>query len=190
MSILQATVTLDDIVSWGPPSDWDPRSIRAFFRHANALTVQKVLETDITASVRFWVVMRESLIPARHLHAMTQDLVERFLVRARGDGVYVDYRTARAIDAKRRWIDHEISGGALAYARQNAQAARDLVCAADDPRAWSVASAACHACREDDPRAAFRSTFYTTLDLHGQAADQQACVDGVLSYLASLEHHA
>ena len=184
--MLEATFSQADVRAWGPPPDWDERAIRAIFRRQARLSVDRMLRVDVAAGVRFWAVMREHLIPRPVIHELAQGLVERVLERALADGVYADFRSLRAIEAKRRWNARQSSSGVLSTARLHAQEARETVALHEDPRAWHLARTAWTVC-DTDARRAFRASFYSSLDLHGTPADQQACVDDVIATLQRLE---
>lgn len=185
--LLQRAISLHEAMSQGAPPGWNEAEIRSmFFRESATVTIEQVLNRDVPAGVRFWLVMRESLLPASLIHALALNLVERFLARAQADGLVVNSLVSGAITAKREWIERQISSAALAKARAALLGVRGTLAEQGDPRQGVFAKVAC-CIAGDEPRRAFLAAYYSLLDLYDDADEQQRCVDTVLQQLHALE---
>ena len=122
--------------------DWEPCYDPTRYVNENwEGTIWDILgHTELSTKDKFWVVLREELLPA--------DLLHEFACRCAEDVLHVfekkypnDDRPRKAIEAKRRYVEGKINKEELAAAREaawsaarGAGAARDAAWAASDAR--------------------------------------------------------
>lgn len=179
MSLLQRTITLDELERWGAGDLYDAALIKRWMRNRPGLRVDEVLDARGAGLSRiFWTVMREEVLPAGLLHACAVHLARHFLARLEADGVPVDFRSHAALDVKDRFTGGHASLGEVAAAHEAARRARDDHGArADweaarndreaDYRAATGANAVVHAL-EPDGRTAVRGVLYALLDVYAE----------------------
>lgn len=109
------SVTLDDVLSWGPCYEED--EIRDLAAGRERMTAPEILDLPIPAEDRLWCVLRPELIPEPLLRVAACLFAETALERERKAGREPDPRSWAAIDAKRAWLRGEIDAAALAAAR-------------------------------------------------------------------------
>lgn len=179
MSLLQRTITLEELERWGAGDLYDAALIKRWMRNRPGLRVDEVLDARGAGLSRiFWTVMREEVLPAGLLHACAVHLARHFLDRLEADGVPVDFRSRAALDLKDRFTSGKASLGEVAAAHELARRARDDHGArADweaarngqeaDYRAATGANAVVHAL-EPDGRTAVRGVLYALLDVYAE----------------------
>ncbi len=149
-------VTVQDILSWDPCDGYTEEKIKELFGRKKYLNVKQILDLDIPAEDRLWVVLRPEMIPEMIIHEFLCQVAESVLPIYEKE--YPDDKRPRnAIETKRRWINGEATDEELAAARVAARdaarvAARDAAWVA----AWAAARAAARAAAGDAARAAAR----------------------------------
>ena len=142
------TVTIADVMAWGPCDGYDRARVTRLFRGRERIGVLDILAMRIPAEDRLWSVLHEELIPAPVLHEFACQFAGRALNRAERAGYTVDQRSRTAIEIKRRWLRGEATDEELHAARDAAwsaardaawDAARDAARSAAWSTAWSAA---------------------------------------------------
>lgn len=125
MNPVTKTVTLKEVISWGPC--WlEKMGGRARLERIGrrkeqwtALDVLALPEDEVNVEDKFWVVLRPELIPEPIMHEFACRCAEEALKLVENP----DPRSIAAIEAKRRWLRGEISDDELKSARAAAYAA-------------------------------------------------------------------
>src|SRR4051794_32852741 len=104
MNLLERTISYDQVVQWGGTSVYEERHVKKWFGGRAESTVADVLEIPTEASRGLWAIMREQVLPARLMHRVALELCRWFLDRLEQDGVYLDFRSRRVLEAKERWL--------------------------------------------------------------------------------------
>jgi hypothetical protein len=175
------TVTVDDIMSWGPCSDYPRERIKKLFGRKRKATALDVLKSEIPAKDKLWAVLREEMIPANILHEFACRCAENALLKEREAGREPHADSWRAIEVKRLWLQGKASDQELAAARG---AARDAAwAAARDAAMYAAWAAAMYAARDAAWAAARAAAMYAAWAAAGAAArDEQ--VDMLIKYLS------
>ena len=141
------TVTVDDVLSWGPcHSETKVRELAApLGDRFDALAILRA--AHITAADRLWTVLREEMIPAPILHEFACRTAEWALVLVALGGAEIDSRSADAIATKRRWLRREASDKELSAAWIAARSAAEAAWSAVRSAAEAAGSAAGSAVR-------------------------------------------
>jgi hypothetical protein len=184
MSLLQSSITYQQVVDAGALKLYAERHVKRWFGGKPELTLEEALSITTHPIHIFWAVMRERHLPAGVIHQLAVDIGREFLARADGQGVYVDFRSRRVLDAKQRYVDGEISLGALLVAKRKAEQARADVAELDDPRVSAAAHIVCEAGGEDAEEA-FTQTFYTFDSVYGRREDQRWLIRQARSRLST-----
>lgn len=137
-----------------------------------ALTIREMLSVQTHPGHIFWLVMRERYVPDWILQTLAVDLANEFLARAKAVGVYLDFRSWRAIETKQAWINSEVSTGALRVAIDKAALAREEVADLADTHVAAAASIVSEA-MDFDAESAFSQTFYSFIERYSMRADRQ-----------------
>ena len=114
------SITIDDLLSWGPCRDYLELGRLAAGRER--WTALDILALDQPPGDLLWVVLRTELIPERVLHELACDFAEHVLYlfeRVRPE----DGRPRAAIEAKRAWLRGEITDEQLLAAEDGAKSA-------------------------------------------------------------------
>ena len=135
------TATIDDVLSWGPYSDYTKKIITKLFADRESLTAQDILKLNIPAKVRLWIVLREDMLDANILHEFACRCAEEALKLIDNP----DPRSIAAIVAKRAWLRGEITDNELAYTADAAYAAADAADADAADAAWAAWAASASA---------------------------------------------
>jgi len=129
-------VTVREVLSWGLCDKYPPDKIIELFAGRKQLLALDILELNIPASDKLWVVFREGLIPTNTLHEFICRYTEYVLMRERKAGREPDARSWDAISTKRKWLRGETTDTKLSIAEGAAwEAAWD----AEKNPAWSAA---------------------------------------------------
>ena len=62
------TVTVDQVMAWGPCDDYTHERVEELFAGREALSAMDITELDIPAKDIIWALLREELVPANTLH--------------------------------------------------------------------------------------------------------------------------
>ena len=125
-------ITREKLRLWG--ACYDDAKIAALVPEAG-LTPLEIVALDIPAEDRMWVLLRESVIPARELRLLACGWAEA-ACHAAG---WNDARSLAAIAVARRFAVGEVSAAELDAASAEARAASLAAWSADTPAAWAAA---------------------------------------------------
>jgi hypothetical protein len=145
---------------------------------ASGLTPLQILELDIPADDRLWVVLREAVIPARALRLLACKWAREALAVAGNP----DPRSVDAVDCAERLARGEATTEEWAAARDAARdaaraAARAAAWAAASDAAWAAGSDAAWAAASDAARAAARDAARDAARAAARAAAWAAASD-------------
>jgi len=92
------TITRDQVLSWLP---WYTREeVLQLFGSKTELTIDEIINSNISSEDKLWVLLREELLPAKLLHEFALWCAETALTRAKiTDEVFWD-----ALKVKRAWL--------------------------------------------------------------------------------------
>lgn len=186
MNLLEREVTIAQVLTWGGAQLYDEVEIRKWVGPSGRISLSDALGKPIGVSRIFWAFMRESVLPGDALHRLAVDLCRRFHSQLRDQEVYLDFRSARVLDAKLAWLRREISLGEYHHAWHKAIQARNDVAELNDARVSAGADAAVQA-GGADPSYAVRSTFYTFQDVYKQKRDAAKIIQLVKQSLGDYE---
>lgn len=175
-TLLDVEVDFDTIVANGALELYDEQQVRAWFSGKQALTVREVLEVRTHPGRLFWAIMRERVAPATVLRRMAIVMAREFLTRMVADGVYVDFRSSRALDTAKAYVDGEVSLGAMRVAAVKAAQAAVDVAELDEPKVAAAALVVDQALLPD-AEDAVSQVFYTFVAWFGRRADLHWLVD-------------
>jgi len=131
------TATIDNILSWKPCSDYTEEIITELFAGRETLTVQDILELNISAKDKLWAILREDMLDAAILHEFACRCAEEALKLIDNP----DPRSIAAIATKRAWLRGEITDAELSVAWTAARSAADAI--------WADAAYATYAAARD-----------------------------------------
>ena len=135
-------VTIEQVIAWQPCGvnddddgvNYTPQQIERLFAGRDTVTAEDIAALPIPKEDIIWALLHEEIVTEREMHLMACDFAES-VVSLCGD----DPRPQAAIDAKRLWINGEISDSELAEARDAARAeARDAAWAEARAAAWAA----------------------------------------------------
>lgn len=78
MIITRRCATAEDVISWGPCTDYPPERVRRIWGE-KPLTALQALDLPIPPEDRLWAVLRTQMIPGWVLHGLMLDFAERAL---------------------------------------------------------------------------------------------------------------
>jgi hypothetical protein len=107
---------IDDVLSFKPCGKYSRKYLQKLAGDKAEWTVLDVLDLDIPAKDKFWLVLREELIPARTLHLFACNIAEQALLAERKAGREPHTDSWAAIQAKRDWLDGKITDDQLSAA--------------------------------------------------------------------------
>ena len=153
-------ITPEDVMELEPCfPPYDLKYVEKLFGKRKTLNALNILGiNDISIEDRFWVVLRDDMLPDRIFHEFACDCAEHVL-HLFEDKYPTDKRPREAIEAKRKWINGEITDEELATARDAAWAAAR---AAAWAAAWNADRAAARAAVWATDRAAARAAAWAT----------------------------
>lgn len=171
---LKKTVTVEDIISWGPCDDYaddDYAAIRRIFglrRRINVLESPMYVGAGVPITDVLWVLLRPEILGERECHLFACRTATRALKRIRKSGQEPDKRSWNAIAVKRRWLDGKASDEELSAARYSAMdAAMDAARYAARSAAWYAArSAAWDAAWDAERRLQFNDVMRVLRKIH------------------------
>ncbi len=137
------TITMEDVLEWGPCTEYDLALLKALADGRRSLTPLEVLALDILIADRLWVVLREELLPAKQLRLFACRCADRAFRTERVAGREPDERSVNAVRIARRFAAGKATDTELAAAWAAAGAA-----------AWAAAGAAAGAAARAAARAA------------------------------------
>ena len=121
MDILKE-ITIEQVLSWKPCGDHSREELLKISGGRTSLTPLEILALDIPVDHRFWVLLREEIIPEKELHLLACEFAVAVLPI--WEKAYPeDKRPRQAIEAKRKWVAGEIDDDELAGAGDAARAA-------------------------------------------------------------------
>lgn len=139
------TVTVDEVMSWGPCKSYDRARVKSLFAGRESLTAADIEALDIRLVDRLWVLI-EMMPSDRERRLFAADCAEAALLdEAWGRGDEIDDRLLAAIDCTRRFAYGETDAREIEAARRNAADA-----AWDVP--WDVSRKAARDALMDVPR--------------------------------------
>ena len=128
--------TIDDVMSWKPC--YSREQVSGWFGARTCMTVDDLMELDISDDDKLWCLLRPHVISERKLHELACNYADHALQRERAAGHEPDRRSWAAIETKRRWLRGEATDQELAAAWSAARAAE----AAAEAAAWVAARVA------------------------------------------------
>ena len=130
-------ITVDLIMSLDPCEEYSRDRITKLFSGRKSVALKTVLKTDkIQHNDKLWLLLRTQFIPENDLHELACQFAEHVLPIFETE--YSDDKRPRlAIEAKRKWLQGEITTNELKAARDAAWAAWDAPWAA----AWAARAA-------------------------------------------------
>jgi hypothetical protein len=144
--MLNKVVTLEQVLSWKPC--YDREKILWLSRGKTELTVGEIIDLKfVPVENKFWLLLREEIIPARILHEFAIWCAEIALTK---DNV-TDERSWNALKVKRLWLDGKATDKELDAA---SDAAKYAAINAARYATWAVAWAAAWTAAMDAARAA------------------------------------
>jgi len=141
------TATINDVMSWTSCSRYTKKATAKLFAGRENVTALNILELDIPAEDKLWIVLREEMLDANILHEFACRCAEEALKLIYNP----DPRSIAAIEAKRAWLRGEITDNELAIARASAYVAHAY--AASAYAAYAAASASAASASADDAAA-------------------------------------
>ena len=185
MSLLERTVSWDQLVRWGALRMYPEKQVRAWFGDGPDLTVDRVLAIGTKAPRVYWTVLRPEVVPDSVLHLVAHALCSDLLDRLEEEGAYLDFRLRVGLDHKLRWIRGGCTSGELAHHQR--QADRAQVDVAEHPTGAADATLAASAVRSAldlDGSEAFKGVFFTVVDRFDDDRQRRAIHARVRSTLA------
>lgn len=144
--MLNRTITIDMLMSCEPC--YDKEKILRLSRGKTEMTIGEIIDLRfVPVEDKFWLLLREEILPARTLHEFALWCAETALTKAN----VTDERSWNALNVKRLWLDGKATDKELDAARNAARnaasaaardAARDAAGDATWAAAWAAASAA------------------------------------------------
>jgi hypothetical protein len=136
------TVTIDQVVAWGPcglSGEDDGRNytrerIERLFAGRSTLNARDISTLNVPNADKLWALLHNEFLTDEQMHLFACDCAEQ-VVHLCGD----DPRPRAAIAAKRAWLRCEISDQELAAARDAVWAGRAAVRAAARDAIWAAA---------------------------------------------------
>ena len=113
------TVTVDQVMAWGPCDDYTHERVEELFAGREALSAMDITELDIPAKDIIWALLREELVPADTLHKFTCRCDEA--------------------EADAAWDESVADSAAWAAVMAAARVARDAAWDAASAEAWDAA---------------------------------------------------
>jgi len=107
------TITVEDATSWLLNEGHAHDDVVEILADQKALSALDILELDISAADKFWMVLREELIPIELLNEFACRCTENVLALALKTGYELDSSGQTAIDAKRKWLREELTDDEL-----------------------------------------------------------------------------
>ncbi len=92
------TVTIDQMLSWLP---WCRGEVLQLSKDKTELTIDEIINLNISSDDKLWVLLREELLPAKLLHEFALWCAETALTRAK----ITDEVFWSALKVKRSWLD-------------------------------------------------------------------------------------
>lgn len=110
--MLNKVVTIDQVLSWDVC--YDKEKILRLSHGKTELTVGEIINLRFVPAVdKFWLLLREEIIPARILHEFAIWCAETALTKANE----TDERSWNALQVKRLWLDGKATDEEMAAAR-------------------------------------------------------------------------
>lgn len=154
-------------------------ALRKISKNAEQMTIREVLRLPLNPRLLTCAVMHEDIVPAGAIRSIAAAIGADAIDRAAAAGIYIDFRTRRAIDAARAFAADRCSLGELRVACVNAEAARDLVMDLGDATVTKVAALAVSVC-DPDSRSAILRTLADALELFSGTDDEHRYI-GLIS---------
>lgn len=106
-------------MQWGPC--YSLTRVQELFAGRESMNVDDLLELDISARDKLWVILRPDIIPEKGLHELACIYAEEALNCERAAGCEPDPALWAAIAAKRAWLRGDIADEQLHAARDAAR---------------------------------------------------------------------
>jgi len=139
MGILKTKLNFNQVISWGAASTLGVSFIKQMFDKDNEVSISELLERPIHPHFKCWILLREQFLTKNVLHNIAQDFAEEYISEQRKIGTYVDFRVDRLLDAKRKWINNEISTGILKENKKTAKEIEGIVSELNEANASKLA---------------------------------------------------
>jgi hypothetical protein len=161
MKAAELTMSYDRMIQCGAEKHFDAQRLKDWWgAKAERSLASIVAERLMPLSRILWVCFHLPALPLKAYHAAAAAAAAEYLRRAKEAGIYVDLRSAYALERKKAWIAGTVSLGELKHAHRRAESAlRDVSELCSDPRAVVVAHAICQAVSES-AETALRSFHY------------------------------
>jgi len=171
MDCLSHLVTYEDVIRHGALQVVTEADVMQLSGGARSMPLGSILRLPLGLKSLSCLLMHEDLIPADKMHQTAAALAEAVLDRMAAEGVYIDFRSRRAIAAKRSWLGREISLGELNLAVAKAQRAIVDLWDLQDARV-SLGAEMALAAAGSDPRTSVLVTLGNALDAYGTREDE------------------
>lgn len=172
MNVSEKRITYADVVRRGALQIMSEAALRRMTNNAQEMTIGEMLRLPISPRLLTCAVMHQEIVPTEAMRLIAAELAAIVIERAAEQGVYVDFRSRKAIETARRFARGECSLGELRVACVRAGAVQDTVMAPDDKKVEQVAALAVSVC-DPDSRSAILRTLADALDLFHEKADEQ-----------------
>ena len=182
-------ITVQDVLDWNPCGRYSKKLIEKLFAGRESITAIDICDMDIPALDKLWAVLRDQVIEVNDLHEIACRFAESTLINY--ESKYPDDKRPRlAIEAKRKWLQGEISDEELDAAESAARsAAQSAAESAARSAAWSARSAARSAAQsaaESAAESAARSAAESAAQSAARSAAQSAQVGIIKNYLTEV----
>ena len=169
MSLLDRSIRYDEMISYGAAQLYPEPQLRKWFGPRESITVHEALKSKAGVSRVLFLLMRPQIVPDKVMHRIAIAACRMFLDRLAADGVYLDFRLRGFLCTKERWINEEISLGALSTAQRAVQQLKQDLAEHPDPQTRLAVYAVSYAI-QDDAALAVKQVFYTSIKVYEDAA--------------------
>ncbi|MBL7914934.1 MAG: tail fiber protein [Bacteroidia bacterium] len=139
MSFLSTKITFNQAIAWGAANSLGESFIRKLFNSKKEVSIIEILEADVHPHFKTWLLLRPQLLTSTMLHEISQHFAEEFISKMKKEKVYMDFQLDEMVNTKKKWINGEISLGALEFCRLKAGAVLDRISELKDSKASAVA---------------------------------------------------
>ena len=151
------SVTIDQVMAWEPCSDYPRKLVEELAAGRTEITAPEIVSLEIPAEDRLWMLLHNEFLTDAQMYELACRFAEAALKKERDAGSEPDVRSWAAIEAKRKWLNGEITDNELAAAVANARNVARAAASTVEVVAWAATL--------DDARAAARDAAWAaTMD--------------------------
>jgi len=169
-TLLEAVVTVDQVMSWEPCSNYSCGRVKKLFAGRQSISASEILALGLPAEDKLWAVLREEVLSPHVLHEFACRYAEHILLKEHAAGREPDARSRGAIAAKRRWLRGELTDSELAAAWVEARMATRFFAGTT---AWAAAGVAAKAAARAAGTAAWAAMAAAMTAARNAASDEQ-----------------